>query len=142
MSTLPNTNLPATPSGSISILGGVFEGCVRETLLTYPTSEKNLKTLESALCMIIGKSFTVRGFHLVDYGCGYGPGIWIPLAESSLLLGAWPERNRSVDFLLHYCGDNYVAAMICVQNLAEFAGAACIRYSPLTPEHPVHFIDV
>lgn len=136
------SNTPILPSGSISILGGVFEGCTCDALLWYPAKKEDCVALETDLRAVIGKSFTVCGFGIADYGCESGPGIWIPLAESSLLLGAWPERNRSVDFLLHYCGDDYVAAITCIQNLAEFAGAAAIRYSPLTPEHPAHFIKV
>ena len=136
-------------SGRISIYGGVFRHCRNKDLMHYPRDKMEKMRIAEDLQRIVGQFFGVVGVHFFDYrtigGPDSGPGMAVGLAESTLIMGAWPRHNGSdcIDVFLHFCGDgeNDSKAVACVEALRNYAESVHFETSRLTP-HPVHFVTV
>ena len=132
-------------SGRIKIYGGVFRSCEASEYFFYPDDERVRTNLQRNIRETIERFFTVVGVIFADYR-GLDPlagmGILVPLGESTLVIGAWPERD-SMDIFLHYCGDDESdnRARDCLQALRLLFRAKEFERSALTPT-PQHFVTV
>lgn len=132
-------------SGRINIYGGVFRSCEAREYFFYPDNEHAIMRLQQNIRKTIERFFFVVGVFFVDYrrlDPQAGMGILVPLGESTLVIGAWPERD-SMDIFLHYCGDDSsdTRAYDCMEALRLLFQAKEFECSGLTPT-PQHFVTV
>src|SRR3989344_7428290 len=90
---------------ALRIYGGTFWRCRNKDYLSFPKNRTVRARLRRDLRPILkSNGFTPVRIIFVNYGGGSGPGTLVPLTESTFGLGAWPERNGSIEFFLPYCG--------------------------------------
>lgn len=128
---------------AIRIYGGTFWGCKNKGYLSLPDKKTRAKIRKKLAQILKLNGFSAIEVRFVNYGVDSGPGITIPLTESTLVIGAWPERRSRVEFFLHFCGEGKEEGAIQVgRELCKELEADCFVPSPLTLDGPAVFTYV
>ncbi len=89
----------------LKMVAGAFRNPENSDLAHYPHRASVRQRIRRTLISLVQRSgLSPLSVTFVDYGKDSGPGVIIPLAESTLVIGGWPKsQDRSLDFFVHFC---------------------------------------
>lgn len=117
----------------LKMVAGAFRDPQNPDLTYYPYKGSVLHRIRRTLMSLVQQGgLTPLSVDFIDYGTGCGPGVIIPLAESTLVIGGWPHsKQRSLDFFVHFCereGSNDKKVVKVIELIGQWLKAK-IEYS-------------